>query len=85
MACTKYKVVPDKGGNVMYFWLDIAHKAPVEMASADGSFSAKWTNYKPGPQDAALFEVPADFNIMPMPSGMGMGGLGGGGAPSAGE
>jgi hypothetical protein len=78
VACTKYKVTSDKNGSVVYFWLDLGHKVPVAVASVDGGFSAKWTNYKQGPQDAALFEVPADYNLMPMPAGMGIPGASGG-------
>jgi hypothetical protein len=48
------------------------HKVPVAVASPDGAFTAKWTNYKQGPQEPALFEVPADYNLMPMPTNVGM-------------
>jgi hypothetical protein len=27
-----------------------------------------WKNYKAGPQDAALFEPPADYKVMTMPA-----------------
>jgi len=68
VACTKYKVISDKTKQVFYFWLDLARKVPVQMAAADDSFTVKWKNYKVGPQDAALFEVPADYQVLPMPS-----------------
>ncbi len=68
VACTKYKVTSDKTKQVFYFWLDVARKVPVQMAAADGSFTAKWKNYKPGPQDASLFEPPAGYQVMPMPN-----------------
>jgi hypothetical protein len=77
VVCAKYKVTSDKNPEVLYFWLDPVRKAPVEMAAADGSFTAKWKNFKPGPQDPALFELPAGYQVMPMPAMPG--GAGGGG------
>ncbi len=82
VAVTKYKVTGDDG-KVSFFWVDPASKAPVKMASADGNMSMTWKNYKPGPQDAALFEPPAGYQMMNMPSGMGM--PGGGGPPPGGQ
>ncbi len=79
VACTKYKVTSDKNQAVYLFWLDTAKKVPKEMAAADGSMTVKWTNFSAGPQDAALFELPAGFQVMQMPAGMGMPG----GAPGA--
>jgi len=67
VACTKYKVTTGDG-KVMFYWIDTAQKAPVKMAAEDGSFSMLWKNYKAGPQDAALFEPPADYQKMTMPS-----------------
>jgi hypothetical protein len=67
VACTKYKVTPDKTKQLFFFWLDTAKKIPVEMAAVDGSFSVKWSNYVVGPQDAALFEPPAGYQTMEMP------------------
>ena len=83
IACTKYKVTSDKNQQVFFFWLDTAKKVPVEMAAADSSMTVKWSNYSPGPQDPALFEVPTGFQVMQMPAGMGMpgGGMPGGGGP----
>jgi hypothetical protein len=68
VVCAKYKVTSDKNPEVLYFWFDAARKAPVEMAAADGSFTAKWKNFKSGPQDPALFELPAGYQVMPMPA-----------------
>jgi len=77
---TKYKVTSDTTKDVFFFWLDTTHKVPVEMASADSSFTVKWKNYKAGPQDASLFEVPSGYQIMPMPDMRGLlGGAGGSG------
>ncbi len=81
VACTKYKVTSDKNQQVFFFWFDTAKKLPVEMAAADASMTVKWSNYSPGPQDPALFEVPTGFQVMQMPAGMGMPGGGPGGMP----
>lgn len=67
VACTKYKVTSSEG-KVVFYWIDVATKAPVKMASEDGSFSVLWKNYKDGAQDAALFEPPADYKVMTMPA-----------------
>jgi len=76
-TATKYKVTSDKTKDVYFFWLDMARKIPVQMAAADNSFTVKWKNYKPGPQNAALFEVPAGYQVMAMPNMPGMPGAGG--------
>jgi hypothetical protein len=85
VAATKYKVTAGDG-KINYFWLDPANKAPLEMASGDGAYTIKWKNFKAGPQDPALFEPPAGYQVMNMPSGMGMpGGSPPGGAPAPGS
>jgi hypothetical protein len=66
-ACTKYKMTAAKGGKVFFWWVNVATKAPVKMASEDGTFTVSLKNYKVGPQDAALFEPPADYQVMAMP------------------
>lgn len=67
VACTKYKVTSDNG-KVYFFWVDTTNKVPVKMAAEDNSVLVLWKNYHAGPQDPALFELPADFKVMPMPS-----------------
>ncbi len=52
---------------VVFFWLDTANKVPVKMQAQDESFTALWSHYKAGPQDPALFEVPAGYQVMDMP------------------
>ena len=64
VACTKYKVT-DKDGKSIFAW-GLADGTPVKIAALDGSYSMTWKNYKAGPQPAALFEIPADYNVMPM-------------------
>ena len=68
VACTKYTVTSDKTKQIFYFWLDVARKVPVQMAATDGSLVVKWKNFAAGPQDAALFEVPAGYQVMAMPA-----------------
>jgi len=67
VACTKYKVT-SKDGKVFFYWIDTAAKAPVKMTADDGSVTIVWKNYKSGPQDASLFEPPADYQMVSMPS-----------------
>ena len=76
VVCSKYKVTTDKTNQVFLLWCDMARKIPVQMASADGSFTVKWKNFTPGAQDAALFEPPAGYQTMEMPM------PGSGGAPA---
>jgi hypothetical protein len=68
VPCTKYKMTTTKDNKVFYWWVNVATKAPVKMTSEDGSFTLTWKNYVAGPQDAALFEVPAGYQVMDMPS-----------------
>jgi hypothetical protein len=64
--CNKYKVT---AANKIYdFWIDAAKKQPVKIAAEDGAFTATWKNYQAGPQDPALFVVPADYQMVVMPS-----------------
>jgi len=72
VPCTKYQTTSAEG-KVAFLWVDVAKQVPVKMAAEDGSYSVQWKNYKAGPQDAALFEPPADYQKMgipTMPSGM---------------
>jgi hypothetical protein len=71
VACTKYRGMAAKDDKVFFFWVDAATKAPVKMASEDGSFTMLWKNYKAGPQDAALFEPPAGYQVVHMPGAPG--------------
>lgn len=80
VPCMKYKVTSEKNNQVFYFWLDLAQKVPLRMSAADNSFILKWRHYKVGPQDPSLFEPPANYQVIPMPSMPGMpDGQGGGG------
>jgi hypothetical protein len=66
-ACTKYKITT-KDNKIYYYWIDATTKVPVKMAADDDSVTIVWKNYQAGPQAAALFEVPADYQVIPMPS-----------------
>jgi hypothetical protein len=77
IACDKYKVTTE--GKIYDLWVDSAKKQPVKMAAEDGAFTALWKNYQAGPQDPALFQIPADYQQVAMPSMPSMS-PGGGGA-----
>jgi hypothetical protein len=67
VACTKYKVT-SSDNKVSFMWIAAAKKVPVKMASEDGSYNIVWKNVQIGPQDAVLFEPPADYQVMQMPA-----------------
>jgi hypothetical protein len=79
VACTKYKVTVVKTGQIFFLWLNAANKTPVKLLAANGSLVVLWNNYKAGPQNPALFEVPAGFQIMQVASAPGGGAPGDGG------
>jgi hypothetical protein len=66
VACNKYKLTTD--GKVYDLWTNTATKQPVKLAVEDGSFVLVWKNYQAGPQDPALFQVPAGYQMVTMPS-----------------
>lgn len=76
-SCTKYKVT-SQDGKTSFIWIDPDKKAPVKMAGEDGSYSILFKNYQMGPQAPSLFEPPAGYQTMSMPSMPG-GATGGGG------
>jgi hypothetical protein len=75
IPCNKYKVTT-RANKVYFLWVDPAKNQPVKVAAQDGSFSAVWKSYLPGPQPASLFVIPTDYQMMAMPATPG-----GGGAP----
>jgi len=77
-SCLKYRMTTD--GKVFFWWVNATTNVPVKIASEDGSFSTTFTNYKAGPQDPALFEPPAGYQVMQMPAPA----IPGGGAPDGG-
>ncbi len=74
IPCTKYKVTSLDGKNVVFFWLDLQHKVPVRMEAEDHAYILKWRDYQTGPQDSALFELPANYQVMDMPEIPGLSG-----------
>ena len=76
-ATLKYKMT-NKDNKVFYIWVDAVKQVPVKMTAEDGSFTSLWKNYTTGPQTASLFEPPAGYQVMSMPSSGG--GFPGGGA-----
>jgi outer membrane lipoprotein-sorting protein len=66
VACNKYKLT-SKDNKISFMWIDAAKKIPLKMAAGDNSYTLVWKNYKVGPQDASLFEPPADYQTMKMP------------------
>lgn len=67
VPCTKYRVTTS--GRIWFLWVDTAKQAPVKSASENGVATNAYKNYQEGPQDPALFELPADYQVMPMPDG----------------
>jgi Domain of unknown function (DUF4412) len=67
VASTKYKLT-SSNGKVSFLWVDAAKQFPVKLASEDGAYTVLWKNFQPGPQQAALFEAPSDYQVINMPT-----------------
>jgi len=67
VAATKYKIT-GSDGKVIFLWVNAASQVPLKLASDDGSFTMVWKSFQIGPQDAALFEPPSDYQVMNMPA-----------------
>jgi hypothetical protein len=65
-ACLEYKMTTSSDRNPTYWWINAATKAPVKVTADGGATTVLWKNYKAGPQDPALFQVPADYHVMQM-------------------
>lgn len=59
-----------KGKEQMYQWLATDINFPVKTASIDGGWVQEYKNIKMGSQANDLFEVPAGYKKMQLPSGM---------------
>lgn len=57
--CEKYEM-SSKGGPV-YVWTTEGQGLPVKLMPEDGSAVVRFRNVRPGPQPAALFELPAGY------------------------
>lgn len=66
----KYKITySDKqASNSVYMWLDKKIKIPVKTEDVNGSWSVTYKNIKTENLDASLFEIPAGYKKMSMPS-----------------
>lgn len=71
----KYEVVyTDVGKQLrMYQWMATDINFPVKMAAIDGSWTVEYKNIKIGPQPDSLFELPAGFKKMTLPTMPGAG------------
>ena len=76
----KFKVnYKENGQNAsVYQWL-VSKEIPIKVEAVDGSWSMEYKNLSLGAQPADLFEVPAGYSKMTMPSlgNIGMGMMGG--------
>lgn len=59
-----------KGKEQMHQWLATDINFPVKTASIDGTWTQEYKNIKIGSQANDLFEVPAGYKKMQLPSGM---------------
>jgi hypothetical protein len=66
----KYRVVTDTNGerSEMHQWIDKETAIPIKTASIDGKWSIQYYNFKMGPQDSALFEIPAGYTKFSIPT-----------------
>jgi hypothetical protein len=75
----KYEVTYNDGKQVLksHQWIAADLNFPIRMAAVDGSWSMEYKNIKIGTQADSLFEIPAGYKKMAMPSmpGAGKGGL----------
>jgi hypothetical protein len=60
----------------MYQWIAPDIKFPVKSAAIDGSWTVEYRNVKMGSQPDSLFEIPAGYKKMAIPSMPGMPGAG---------
>ncbi|MCE0499360.1 MAG: DUF4412 domain-containing protein [Methylacidiphilales bacterium] len=70
VAATKYKMT-SRDGKVIFLWVGVTSQFPIKLTSDDGSFTLAWKNFQAGPQDAALFEPPSDYQVINMPTAPG--------------
>lgn len=70
ISAAKYRVTYESQGqrNSIFQWIDERRHFPVKTAAIDGSWSSEFRNIKTGPQDPALFEVPAGYKKFAMPT-----------------
>jgi uncharacterized cupredoxin-like copper-binding protein len=73
-AADKYETVAKDNGKSSHYYVWVAKKLglPIKMTSPDGSFSMEYQNIKEGGVPDSLFEIPAGYQKMTMPTGMPM-------------
>ncbi|MFA5098087.1 MAG: DUF4412 domain-containing protein [Candidatus Margulisiibacteriota bacterium] len=69
MDCDKYKITYKNAGgtSVLFLWMS-KDGIPMKSASQDGSWSSEMKNVKVGRQAPSLFELPAGYKKMSVPS-----------------
>jgi len=69
-ATRKYKAVTDSGDGraEMFQWIDDATGIPIKTADVNGEWSVEYKNLKTGPQAASLFEIPAGYKKLVIPT-----------------
>lgn len=62
----KYRVTFESDGmrESVFQWIDESVHIPVKTAAIDGSWSSEFRHIRTGPQDSALFEIPAGYSKM---------------------
>ncbi|VVM07288.1 DUF4412 domain-containing protein [Methylacidimicrobium tartarophylax] len=63
-ACAKYRMKGNQKS--VYIWVEEAGKFPLRVALMDAKTVVDWDQYQAGPQPAALFEPPADYQKISM-------------------
>jgi outer membrane lipoprotein-sorting protein len=73
-AADKYEIVTKNNGKSAKRYVWVANKLglPIKMTSPDHSFSIEYQNIKEGGVPDSLFEIPAGYQKMTMPTGMPM-------------
>lgn len=65
--CQKYKITY-ASNQAYFFWINKQTHMPVLMEAENGAIKVYWKNVVPGPQPDSLFEVPADYKMVKMPT-----------------
>jgi len=73
----KYRIVyTSRMGNAAVFqWIDTATGIPLKTEASDGSWSMEYKNLAVGRQPEAIFEIPAQYRKMTIPTMPGMAGM----------
>ncbi|HSI82739.1 MAG: DUF4412 domain-containing protein [Candidatus Methylacidiphilales bacterium] len=70
VKATKYKLESNASGvpSTFFYWIDPATSYPTRMVMDAAKVTVDFSNFKAGPQPAALFELPADYTEEKMPA-----------------